>query len=58
MRAAVMTEFNAPLRVEEIGPDVHAVAPGDRVVCTWTTAWGVGLAAIERGEVIRSVIVN
>jgi S-(hydroxymethyl)glutathione dehydrogenase / alcohol dehydrogenase len=90
MRAAVLTEFNAPLRieevapdpvgprqalvrigasglchsdllfwqgyspveppivlghegagvVEEVGPEVHAVAPGDRVVCTWMTACG------------------
>jgi S-(hydroxymethyl)glutathione dehydrogenase/alcohol dehydrogenase len=85
--------------VEEVGPEVRTVAPGDRVVCTWMTACGVcwygsaevrrdfprlielaatgrldiatmvsrrialddvndGLAAIERGEVIRSVIVN
>ena len=90
MRAAVMTEFDAPLRVEEVAPaplgprqalvrigasglchsdllfwhgyspveppivlghegagvveeigaEVHAVAPGDRVVCTWMTACG------------------
>jgi len=40
MRAAVMTEFSAPLRVEEVGLEVRDVAPGDRVVCTWMTACG------------------
>ena len=35
--------------VEEVGPEVRTVAPGDRVVCTWMTACGVCWFCV-RGE--------
>ena len=35
--------------VEEVGPEVRTVAPGDRVVCTWMSACGVCWFCV-RGE--------
>jgi hypothetical protein len=69
-----MTEFNAPLCVEEVSPaPVGPRQPLVRIAASGLCLLGVGsfadhavvderaldgLAAIERGEVIRSVIVN